>query len=763
MRTAVGLLIAGLTLFPASALAQQPSLSNPAFVLRGPPAPVPPAVVSRDANGVIVRGIRMAEPLVFDGRLDDPMYRDIAAISDFVQQEPDEGTPATDRTEVWIGFDDEALYVGARLWESDSSKRVTSDMRRDARNLFNNDHFAVMLDTFYDRRNGYSFWANSQGGMGDNQITNERGETNWNTLWEVKAADFDGGWTIEFRIPFRSIRFKEGSNVWGINFRRHVRWKNELSFLAPVEAAFGRGALTKASRAATLVGIESSASLRNLDIKPYALGSTITNRASTPPISNDGNGEFGVDAKWAISQSFVTDFTYNTDFAQVEDDEQQVNLTRFSLFFPEKRDFFLEGQRLFSSFGGAQTNNSPNRNNRNNITGAPNYTPNLFFSRRIGLENGVVVPIVGGARLVGRVGQFRIGAVSMRTDDAPGAPATEFTVFRGYREVLRRSRIGVIATRRAPRSLADSTTNYVYGADASFKFLTNVEVVGYFAKTDTHGRTGDDTSFKGRYQWNGDRWGITAEHLSVGSDFNPEIGFVRRDAFRRNLGIFRFSPRPTNWRAVRKLYYEVSMDYTTNLGGDLESRDGQAAFKMDLRNGDSWRIKTARTYERLDDPFVVAKSVRVPVDAYSFQQISAVYTFGPQRTISGSATVRHGSFYDGTLNELTWRGRMEFSPQLYGEPTVSWNRVETPWGDGNTNLVSSRLTYTLSPRMFVSALVQYQSRTDSIATNARFRWEYLPGSELFVVYSDGRTTLSRGVPDVENRSFVVKLTRLLQF
>ena len=171
MRTAVGLLIAGLTLFPASALAQQQSSSpNPALILRGPPA-----VVSRDANGVTVRAIRLAEPLVFDGRLDDPMYRDIAAISDLVQQEPDEGTPATDRTEAWIWFDDEALYVGARLWESDSSKRVTSDMRRDARNLFNNDHFAVMLDTFYDRRNGYSFWANSQGGMGDNQVTNERG------------------------------------------------------------------------------------------------------------------------------------------------------------------------------------------------------------------------------------------------------------------------------------------------------------------------------------------------------------------------------------------------------------------------------------------------------------------------------------------------------------------------------------------------------------------------------------------------------------
>jgi hypothetical protein len=761
MRTAVGLLIAGLALSAAPVLAQQQSSSaTPAFILHGPPAPVPPAVVSRDDSGVTVRAIRLSEPLVLDGRLDDAMYRDVPAISDFVQQEPREGAAATDKTEVWIGFDEAALYVSARLWESDAARRVTSDMRRDANNLYNNDHFAIMLDTFYDRRNGYMFYANSQGGLGDTQIINEQGTPDWNTLWQVETADFDGGWTIEFRIPFRSIRFKERSSVWGINFRRNVRWKTELSFLAPVEAAFGRGGLLKASRGAALVGIDPPNAGLNIDVKPYALGSSVTNRAANPPISNDGNGEFGIDAKWLINQSFVSDFTYNTDFAQVENDEQQVNLTRFSLFFPEKRDFFLEGQQLFSAFGGAQTSNSPGQNQTNNITGAPNNTPSLFFSRRIGLESGTVVPILGGARVIGRAGSFQIGALSMRADEVRGAPATEFTVFRGYREILRRSRVGIIATRRVPEG---GNANYAYGADAKFDFLTNVEVIGYLAKTDTAGRDGDDTSYKGRYQWNGDRWGITAEHLFVGADFNPEVGFVRRSAFRRNLGIFRFSPRPANLRGIRKLYYEVAMDYLTDPDGVPESREGQAALKMELRNGDSWQLEATRNFEGLDKPFEVAKRVLVPVGGYSSQQVGSIYTFGPQRKISGSLTARHGSFYDGTLDELTWKGRLEFSPQFYAEPTVSWNRMDTPWGLGNTNLVSSRLTYTLSPRMFVSALVQYQSRTDSVATNARFRWEYLPGSELFVVYSDGRTTLSRGVPDVENRSFVVKVTRLLQF
>jgi hypothetical protein len=761
VRAAVRLLVVALTL-PASAFAQQRSTASNAFI-DGPPAPVPPAVVSRDERGgVTVRAVRVAEAPVLDGRLDDRFYADTNPIGDFIQMEPRAGQPATEKTEVWFGFDDRYLYVAARLSESDPSRRVTSDMRRDATNLYNNDHFAVMIDTFYDRRNGFTFYANSQGGMTDAQVTNEEADTNWNVLWEVKSAGFEGGWTIEFRIPFRSIRFKEGSGIWGINFRRMVRWKNEVSFLTPMSPAYGRGGLNRASRAATLVGIEPPAGLRNLDIKPYVLGSSITNRNARPPISNDGNGELGIDAKWAMTQSLVADLTWNTDFAQVEDDEQQVNLTRFSLFFPEKRDFFIEGQNLFA-FGGGQTSNSATRNTTNNITGAPNVTPIMFFSRRIGLEDGSVVPIVGGARLLGRAGPFQIGVVQMHTGDIQSAASTDFSVLRVTRNVLRNSRVGVLATRRSPLATANPAANYAYGADAEFNFFTNVEIQSYLAKTDTPGRRGDDMSYKGRFQWNGDRWGVIGERTVVGEDFRPESGFVRREAFERSLGVFRFSPRPARRGIIRKLYYEASLDYITSRDGVLETRDGQAAFKMEFENGDYWQLETNRTFEALDAPFDVAQGVRIPVGGYSFGQFSGSYTFGPQRLISGTVTARHGSFYDGTLDELTWNGRWEFSPQFYTEPRLSWNRVDTPWGRGNTNLVSSRFTYTLSPRMFVSALVQYQSRIDSVATNVRFRWEYLPGSELFVVYSDGRTTLSRGLPDVETRSFVVKVTRLLQF
>jgi hypothetical protein len=712
-------------------------------------------VVSRDEQGrVTIRAVRLAEPISLDGRLDERVYHETEAISGFVQQEPREGTPATEKTEVWVAYDDNAVYIGARLWESDPSRRVMSDMRRDASNLSNNnDHFAVLLDTFYDRRNGYVFLANAQGGMVDAQVTNENADTNWNTIWETRTANFDGGWTIEFRIPFRSIRFKENSGVWGINFRRLIRWKTERDFLAPVPASFDANALYRASSGGTLVGIEPPRRLRNIDLKPYVLGSSATNRTVRPAISNDGNGEFGADMKWGVTQTVVADVTYNTDFAQVEDDEQQVNLTRFSLLFPEKREFFIEGQQFFN-FG---------------IQGGTGMNPDLpyvFFSRRIGLENGGAVPIVGGGRLQGRTGKYRIGALQLRTDDAPevNAVATDFSVVRVQRDFLRRSRIGIIGTRRAPSSSGTGTRNYAYGADAVLQFFQNVQFTEYMAKTDTPGRDGRDGSYRSRFVWSPDRWGVDLDHLYAGRNFNPEVGFVRRiGGFRRTHAKFAYSPRPKNTPSIRKFTYTADVEYFTDAAFEhVQSRDQQGIFRIDFTRGDAFQIEATRTFEGVNAPFTVARNVRIPAAGYDYTQYSGSYTFGSQRKISGTATARAGDFYEGSLRELSWRSRVEFSPQFYAEPTVSWNRIDVPWGKGHSNVMSSRLTYTLSPKMFLSALVQYQSRTDSISTNARFRWEYRPGSELFVVYNDGRTTLARGIPDLQTRSFIVKVTRLFQ-
>lgn len=728
--------------------------------------PVAPEVVTRNADGhAVLRSSRITTPITLDGRLDEAVYKDVMPAGGFLQQEPHEGSPATDQTEVWVFFDDRNIYVGARMLETDPSRRVTSDMRRDASNMYNNDHIAVLFDTFDDRRNGFGFSSNAQGGMFDWQVTNEQPSNNWNGLWDVRTADIEGGWTAEFVIPFRSIRFREGASNWGVNFRRMVRWKNELTFLSRVPISWGRRGLSKVSSVGTLVGLVAPSGLRNLDVKPYALASSTTNNRSTPALHNAGNGEIGVDAKWGITQSIVTDITYNTDFAQVEDDEAQVNLTRFSVLFPEKRDFFLEGQDVFN-FAGAGANQGGGGQGPTAIPsgggggGNNNVTPIVFFSRRIGLQSGQVVPILGGARVLGRGKGFQVGALHMHTDDEERStiPQADFSVLRINKDVMKRSRVGMIATRRTPGLRGDE--NVAVGIDTTLNPLEELAINGYWTAT---GSGQHATSYRGNVTWNADTTGLQIEHLFVGDQFNPEIGFLRRAAFRRTYGQARYSPRPASWKGVRKVYYEASYDYFEDRFGHPESREAQGASRIELANGDQLAVEYSRNFEGLGAPFAVTTGITIPAGRYEFQQTKFLYSTSPQRPFSGTLTLNYGGFYSGTLKEVTWRGRVEFGPRFYAEPTVSINLFETPFGDGNANIISSRLTYTLTPRMFASALMQYQSATSSVSTNARFRWEYQPGSELFVVYSDGRNTSSAGLPALDNRSLVVKVTKLVRF
>lgn len=756
-----------LLMMSAAALQAQEGVDPP---IEGPPIPIAPQSVARDEQKrVTMRATRVTE-LSFDGRLDEAVYRQVPPVSDFIQQEPFEGQLATDKTEVWVLFDDQNVYVAARMWESEPGHRIATEMRRDANNLFTNDHFALTFDSFYDRHNGYGMMANPLGGMLDFSITNDQPNNNWNGIWTVRTGTFDQGWTAEFRFPFRSFRFREHGHVWGFNFRRRVAYKNELSYLVPVRAAWGRPALSRMSVAGAVGGIEVPSRLRNLDVKPYALGSVATDRRAATPFSNQLGQDLGLDVKWGVRQTLIADFTLNTDFAQVEDDEQQVNLTRFNLQFPEKRDFFLEGADTFNfaassiGTGGTGAGGGTQGSGQNTST-----TPLLFYSRRIGLNNGLMVPIQAGGRLLGRAGPWRFGALNIQTgeQDAAQASSTNYSVLRVNRDVLRRSRVGMIVTGRSPAASVlpgqAGGQNLAYGVDTLLAPTNDVSIVSYYAKTHSPGREGRDASYRGRFDWNHDRYGIQAEHLAVETNFNPEIGFLRRTAFRRSYGQLRFSPRPRRRGPVRKLYYMGNVDYITDMANRPESKEVQGTFQMDFNNSDTWQVEFGRNYERLVTRFEVGKHVFVPAGEYAFTQLRGTYTLGQQRRLSGGVTLGRSGFYDGTLTELTWRGRVEITRQLYVEPTLSWNRVDVPWGLDNTNLMSSRVTYTITPRMFVSALLQYQSRTDSVTTNARLRWEYQPGSELFVVYNDGRTTLTSGFPVVENRSFIVKATRLLRW
>ena len=745
----------------------------PVGLIDGAPAPAAPETIARDATGrATVRAVRLSEPIRVDATLDESVYQTVQPFGGFIQQLPAEGEPSTERTDVWVFYDAQNVYVGARLWDSaPESEWIANEMRRDSFQLVNNEYFSVGFDTFYDRRNGVTFMTNAIGGFMDFEISDEGfSNADWNPIWDVRTGRFDGGWTVEMEIPFKSIRFRPGaSQIWGLQMGRHIRWKNERTYLNAVPASAGPGEF-RLSEAGTLTGVEVGQDNRTFEIKPYAIGSLATDVNAVPLISNDGDGDFGVDIKYGVTDNLTADFTYNTDFAQVEVDEQQVNLTRFSLFFPEKREFFLEGRGIFD-FGRGVTifRGGPGGGGRPGGGGGffgGGDVPTIFFSRRIGLERGQTVPILGGGRLTGKVGKFSIGAVNMQTDDALGANAlgTNFTVLRVKRDILRRSRIGGIFTGRSV-STAGPGSNEAYGLDALFSFYDNVNFNGYYARTRTPGLMGDDTSYQGKFSYTGDRYGFELDHLLVGDNFNPEVGFLRRDDFRRTFTLARFSPRPASIRAVRQFTWEASLDYIENGGGQVESRIALARFETELENSDRFGIDVQDSYELLVQPFPIATDVTIPVGAYAFRDYFASYSMGAQRRFSGTFSIQRGEFFSGHLTAVGYRnGRIEITPQLSVEPGIAVNLIDLPAGEFTATLATSRVTYTLTPRAFFSALVQYNNSNDSLSTNLRLRWEYQPGSELFIVYNDQRDTATlRGTPMLQNRAFIVKFTRLFRF
>ena len=749
-------------------------------VIDGPPAPVAPDVITRDGGQATMRAIRLLAGIEVDGRLDEPVYDTVAPVSDFIQQLPDEGAPATERTDAWVMFDDENFYVAGRCWDSaPPGEWVATEMRRDAFNMLNNDLFGFLIDTFYDRRNALLFYANPLGGFVDQALTNE-GNPNrdWNPVWDVRTGRFDGGWTIEMVVPFKSLRYRPARDqVWGIQLRRTVMRKNEWAYLTliPISAAGfgGRGGVFRVSAAGTLVGLEAPPAGIHLEVKPYAIGGlTPAAAAADPPgVAAEerrlaGDGKVGADLKYGITQNLTADFTWNTDFAQVEVDEQQVNLTRFNLFFPEKREFFLEGRGIFDFARGSFRTARSLR--RGSVLGGGD-APTLFYSRRIGLQGGQAVPILGGGRLTGKIGAFDVGALNIQTGNeaVSGALDTNFTVLRAKRDILRRSSIGGLVTNRS-LSLSGDGSNQVYGADAVFSFFDSVNLLGYYARTRTTGVTGRDASYQARFDYGADRYGLEVDHLLVEDDFRPEVGFLRRRNFRRTSLSGRFSPRPRSIESVRQFVLEASHDYfLTADTGFLETRQNQIAFQTELENSDQFGVRLSDSYELLRRPFFPSGGdVAIPAGGYGFTDARLTYALGPQRLLNGRVEVATGGYFDGGITSVDLsRGRVDLSSRLSVEPSVSFNWIDLPGGSFRTDLVRARLNYTFSPRMFLSGLLQYNSANRTLGTNLRLRWEYSPGSELFVVYTEEQDTDPLR-PDrydgLRDRGFVIKVTRLFR-
>ena len=700
-----------------------------------------------------MRAVRLVEPLQVDGRLDEVVYSEVPPASGFYQMEPQWGEPATQKTEVWIFFDEENLYATARVWESDPERMVLNEWRRDSVDIFQNEIVGFMFDTFFDRRNAVVFNVTALGAVQDAQVTDERDwNADWNPVYRTKTERFPGGWTVETEIPFKSLRYNsQRHQVWGFNVQRNNRWKNELSFLVPLPRAWQILGIMRPSGAATIVGIEVPEAGKALDVKPFVVSRMTTDRLATPAFSNEFNGDLGLDVKWGATRGLTADFTYNTDFAQAEADQVQTNLSRFSLFFPEKREFFLENRGVFT-FGGVG-----------------GQTPVLFYSRRIGLNEGQLVPVQGGGRLTGKLGPYSVGVLSIRQDEdsISQAEPTTFSVVRIRRDLFGRGAIGAMVT---DRSVARSGVgrHESYGVDAQFIFLEDLAVNAYWAQTrPTEGSVPEDSSsHRAQLDYQGDRFGFQADYVSVGAGFNPEIGFVPRGNMRRTFVQPRVSVRPQRSAIVRRYNYTAWFEHiSNNTTGELESRELRGEFSVELQNSDIVKMFATHNHERVLRPFTIGPNVQIQTGAYDFYTVHGEYTLGQQRKFSGTAYVEHGSFFGGTKSSLglTSSPRVKLSSRLSIEPGLIINRVTLPQQSFTTRLITANAIYGLAPSTFVTALLQYNSDARVVSSNFRFRWEYQPGSELFVVYNDQRDTEATMVPGLKNRSLIVKVNRLFRF
>ena len=732
------------------------------------PAAAP--AITRDAQGhPTVRAHRVGEAIVVDGRLGEPFYETASPFDDLIQAVPVSRGVPSERTQVWIGFDDANLYVAARVWDSlGEAGWIANEMRRDSTQLRSNDSFGIYLDTYHDRRNAVGFFVNPIGGYAEVQITNEATPNfDWNPVWDLATGRFDGGWTVEMAIPFKSLRYRPGvEQIWGIQIRRSVLRGNEWSYLTAVPiqvAGSGPNAVFRVSMYGDLVGIEAPAPGLNLEVKPFVTSRIHTDRVVAPPVENDWLADAGVDVKYAVTQNLALDITVNTDFAQVEVDEQQVNLTRFNILFPEKRDFFLEGKGVYDFGIGRLGSSGPG--------GGAGAAPTLFYSRRIGLQGSVPVQVLAGGRLTGKVGPFDVGMLSIQTaeDDAIGAVSTNFSVVRVKRDLFRRSNVGALFENRSASIAAPGESNQAWGVDGAFGFNDDANLVTYYARSHTPRLAGNDQSYRARFNYDADLIGGTADYLVVGNEFNPEIGFVRRRDFRNGALSARFSPRPASVAWLRQMRFQGDVNYFENdRARYVESRDRSGEIALDLENGDAFTVNATDSFEFLPRREPISGALFEP-GRYAWVDYQVSYRFGPQRPWQGNLGVQWGGFYSGERFSLTLgNGRVEVHPQLSIEPSLELNFLDLPQqthtGQYNQHVARTRMTYTMTPRAYVSGLVQYSTASKTVSGNFRLRWEWAPGSELFVVYTEDRNTGALGErwSELSTRALVIKVTRLFR-
>lgn len=704
-----------------------------------------------------VGAVEARAPITLDGALDEEVWRTAEPAGDFIQAEPHEGQPATERTEVRLAFDRDAFYIGVVCHDADPAGVIINDIRKDFA-AGEQDTFEVILDTFADRRNGFVFVTNAAGAKSDAQIANEGRDVNasWDAVWTVATKRDADGWTAEIRIPFKTLRFERGADrVWGVNFSRRIRRKNETDYWSPVPRVYN---LYRAGLGGTLTGLPDASHGRNLRIKPWVAANS-TRGVGGP--SYDRGAHAGLDAKYGVTPSLTLDVTAKPDFAQAEADEQQVNLTQFSLFFPEKREFFLENSGMFY-FG-----DIPRESRVGNLRfGPPEEEMLLFFSRRIGLTgDGSEIPIAAGGRLTGRAGRTGVGLMTIQTQGDGARDGDNYTVLRARRDVLRNSDVGAIFLSRQSAG-ASTDRNEVVGADANFRFVKAFSVNGFLAKSFTPGVGGGEMAGKGSFVWNDNRFHAQYSLLSVGDRFRDDIGFIKRTGVRKHFVDFGVRKRPSALRriGIRELHPHTRSNIYTDQPNVIVTRNNHIGFGASLENGGYVEGAWNGRVERIETPFKIRPDQRFDPGRYGWNEYYFEFETNHSRKLSASANFLAGGFWNGT--QRTTKAALLFRPSyhLTFDVVLQRNDIDLPFPMHAfvTNLVTSRIGYAFSTRTFLDTLLQYNTDLKQLSANVRFDLIHRPLSDLFVVYNE-QQLMDHPTPISTGRGLIVKYTHMLAF
>ncbi len=709
-----------------------------------------PATIT-DAERRQATAVRVDETIRLDGRLDEAVWRG-SSESRFIQAEPREGQPATEETEVWVVYDESNLYVAARL--HDSGEPTVNEIRKDFGDT-NQDVFQVILDTFRDRRNGYVFQTNPEGARGDRQVANEGREINrsWDAVWRVETERIEGGWTLEMEIPFRALRFDPANDRWGINFGRLLRRNNESSYWAPIPRAY---TFNRLSLAGDLNGLPNAAGGRDLRVKPFALGGSVRETGGS---DFSRQTEVGVDVKYRLTEGLTLDVTANPDFAQVEVDEQRVNLTQFSLFRQEKREFFQENSGLFYVGDAA-------RNTRTRLTPRRDEDLLLFFSRRIGIsDDRRAVPIDGGVRITGQAAGLVVGGMWMRTGEVAGSPGNDYGVLRLRKNVLEGSDIGAIVMVRD--AVGDETSyNRVYGGDAFIRFPGEIEWSSYIVGSDSPAF--DDGQYAWRTSLNreGNFHHIKFGAMELGEGFTNDLGFFRRTGVRKYFIDWGVRPRPESLRTfgVREIHPHITWNFYEDLEGRIVAKRLHSGVTFFMESGGNVQVQMDRSTERIEEPFKIDGRIDpIPAGRHDWDAYTLTASTNSSRTLSANGRFTVGDLWTGDQTSISGGLTLRPSYRFRASLNVSHTSADLRQPDASFTRTfwTSRTNYSFNKNMFVDALVQFDPATNLLNSNLRFNLIHSPLSDLFVVWNEQRFETGEGIRP--GRSLTVKLTQMVAF